>query len=94
MSFDYTSVHARVFEGVRTARVRALAESRIQNTEGKESCAFDGAPAVSLWVHPDTGNISPVCRQHLTESLDGMDETIAWEPPILIPLRGRRPVSE
>lgn len=84
-----TSHHARVFDGITQARMRAVVESRLPEGQYHETCVFHVEPAVVLWVHAGTGNISPLCQDHMNRSLDGADET-GGEPPALIPLTGRR----
>ena len=95
MNFDYTSAHARVIDGVRTARYRALNGSAALSTGVPEVCLRDdkgGAhPADVLWVHAPSGRISPLCKEHMDQWLDNVDEAGDEDPPALIPIRNRRP---
>ena len=95
MSFDYTSAHARVFDGVRTARYRALNGPDGLPTGVTEVCVRGTGsgthPADVLWVHAPSGRISPLCKEHMDQWLDDNDEAGDEDPPALIPIRNRRP---
>lgn len=86
MNFNYTSAHARVFDGVRTARYRAFTDARADVHES--TCVFDTEPAAALWVHPDTGNISALCHDHLRASMERV-YTDGEDPPVVVPLKRR-----
>lgn len=84
---DYVSVHARVLEGVRSARVRAITEMRVPPGQHAETCVFDTEPAVSLWVHADSGETSAVCSKHLAFALKTYRTEDETYPPALVPLK-------
>ena len=86
---NYVSAHARVFEGVRTARIRAYDESLIPPDMRREQCLFHDEAADCLWVHADTGNISPLCVEHLRTSLKTFHGEVDSAPPAVIPIRRR-----
>ena len=99
MEYENVSWHARVFEGVRTARIRAFHEMGMPEGQYHERCRYAdrlNAPqcdhvAEVLWVHAPSGEISPLCRTHMEIWLDLGDEADDDDPPALIPLRDRRP---
>ena len=88
MSFNYASAHARVFDNVRTARYRALADARSEAPD--QSCVYDTNPAAGLWVNAESGAISPLCRAHLNSSLDTVYQVDDEDPPVIVPLKKRR----
>ena len=91
MNLSHVSAHARVFEGVRTARIRAFQDNLREVPDRQENCFFHpDEPAVALWVHADTGAVSPVCQHHLYKSLKQHDAEPDSAPPALVPLKGRR----
>lgn len=98
MDLNYTSAHARVFEGVRMARIRAFNEMQLPEDEYKERCIYADRlqppqcdhVAEGLWVHAPGGGISPLCRTHLENWLECGDDVDDEDPPALIPLRNRR----
>lgn len=88
MYVDYVSMHARVLESVRTARVRAIGEMALPENQYKETCLFHDVPAAVLWVDADAGAIMPYCADHMLHRMDeyrDMDEY----PPAVIPLTRR-----
>jgi len=86
MYADYVSAHARVLEGVRAARVRAITEASTSAAGYGEACVFHPEAAVVLWVHADTGNISPLCTDHLRRSLGRYGSEKDSYPPAIVPL--------
>jgi hypothetical protein len=84
---DYVSYHARVLEGVRTARVKAIVEMRLPRDQYEASCVHHDVPAVALWVHSDTGEVSPLCNEHLRASLEEYDREAESYPPAIVPLK-------
>lgn len=94
---NFTSAHARVFEGVRLARIRAFDEANRPEGEYSERCIYANrlrAPdcdhvADALWVHAPSGEISPLCKTHMDRWLEDGDEVEDEDPPALIPLRKR-----
>jgi hypothetical protein len=44
-------------------------------------------PAVALWVHSDTGEVSPLCNEHLRASLEEYDREAESYPPAIVPLK-------
>lgn len=87
MYSDYVSAHARVLEGVRAARVRAITEMRLPESQYEEACLYHDVAATVLWVHPDTGHITPLCTEHLRASLETYDREAETCPPAVIPLK-------
>lgn len=85
----HVSAHARVFDGVRTARIRAFDESLLPPDLTRQICAQDDLPAVALWVHAE-GHVSALCADHLKASLQTYREEKETAPPALIPIRRRR----
>lgn len=85
-NFDYTSAHARVFDGIRNARYRAFSS----DASVPEICDLDDLPAAALWVHAPSGKVSSLCRDCVDTWLDNGDEAGDEDPPALIPLRNRR----
>lgn len=96
MNLNFTSAHAKVFESVRTARFRALADYKMGGDEYRERCRYaDGDQeycdlvAVALWIQAPWGTISPLCDRHLGAWLDDCYSDIKHdpEPPVVVPLR-------
>lgn len=87
---NFVSAHARVFDGVRSARIRAFDESLLPPDMYRTQCIFHDVAATALWVHADTGLTSPLCDEHLQKSLDGFRNEADTAPPAVIPVRRRR----
>lgn len=91
------SRHARVFDGVVLARMRALEELALPEDIYHEECRHahpdrEGLtnPAFALWVHAPSGQVTPLCKEHMDRWLDEGDEAGDEDPPALIPLVRRR----
>lgn len=90
VNMHHVSAHARVFDGVRTARIRAFDESLLPPDLFRQICGLDDDPAVALWVHADTGHTTALCAIHLKTSLETYREEKDSAPPAVIPIRRRR----
>lgn len=92
---NHVSAHARVFEGVRMARMRAFDEAQLPDGQYHEQCIYADRMrppncdhiAEFLWVHAPSGKVSPLCKTHTDHWLDDGDEVEDDDPPALIPLR-------
>lgn len=86
---NHVSAHARVFDGVRTARIRAFDESLLPPHLTRQICGQDDLPAVALWVHAE-GHTTALCATHLKASLEAYREEKETAPPAVVPIRRRR----
>lgn len=86
---NYVSAHARVFDGVRSARIRAFDELLLMPGMHRTPCIFHDVPATAVWVHADSGNTSALCDEHLKKSLETFREESDTAPPAVIPIRRR-----
>lgn len=87
MYSDYVSTHARVIEGLRTARVRAITEMRLPEAEYAEACAHHAVPATTLWVRAEDGEVVPLCTEHTRSGLEEYDRNADTYPPAIVPLK-------
>lgn len=97
MDLNYTSAHARVFEGVRTARFRALTDFRTGTDGHGETCRYEKENpgheycdriAEGLWVQAPSGAVTPLCRRHLDAWSADCYRNLRDEPhpPVIVPL--------
>lgn len=84
---DHASYHLRVLEGVRMARVKAIVEMRLPRDQYEAACLHHDVPATALWVDSDTGEVSPLCTEHLRTSLEEYDREVTSYPPAIVPLK-------
>ncbi len=89
VNMNHVSAHARVFDGVRTARIRAFDESLLPPDLTRQICGQDDNPAVALWVHAE-GHTTALCQAHLDAALRAYRDEKETAPPVVVPIRRRR----
>lgn len=91
MSADYVSFHARLLDGVRQARIRAIGEMKTDVGQFSVGCFYHkDIPAQAMLVHHDSDVPVPVCDEHLKSHMADYRADPDMYPPAVVPLKRRR----